>query len=156
MFTQSAYSWDGLTLTHRTVRTGADLSPQWALVRIRRALEDHRGEASGRPSDGRLAFDDSVSSISLTGAVLPSIVSGQVRAESVPDGIAVIATASLTPLIAGLVVSLIASTVFFSWRKIAFTPGYWLWICLLALAGAWHLRQVARVLRMVTTAGTSL
>ncbi len=156
MSTQSAYSWSGLTLTHRTVRTGADLSPQWALVRVRRALENHRGEASGRPSDGRLDFDDSVSSISLTGAMLPSIVSGQVRAESVADGIAVIATATLTSLIAGLVVSLIASTAFCIWRRIAFTPGYWLWICLLASAAAWHLRQVARVLRMVTTAGTSL
>jgi len=156
MSTQSAYSWLGLTLTHRTIRTGADLSPQWALVRVRRALEDHRGEASGRPSDGRLNFDDSVSSISLTGAVLPSTVSGQVRAESVPDGIAVIATATLTSLIAGLVMSLVASAVLFIWRRIPFTPGYWLWICLLASAGAWHLRQVARVLRMVTTAGTSL
>src|SRR2546427_10119657 len=156
MSTQSAYSWNGLTLTHRTVRTGADLSPQWALVRVRHALEDHRGEASGRPSDGRLDFDDSVSSISLTGAVLPSIVSGQARAERVPDGVAVIATASLTPLATGLLVSLVFITGFFVWRGIAFTPAYWIWISLLALAGGWHLRQVARVLRMVTTAGTSL
>ncbi len=156
MATQAAYIWGGLTLTHRTVLTGADLSPEWALVRVRRALEDHRGDASGRPSDGHLDFDDSVSSVSLTGAMLPSMVTGQVRAESVPNGVAVTATASLVPLVVGVVVSPIAISTFFIWRRIPLFPGLWLWLLFLAVAGVWHLRQIARVLRMATTAGTSL
>jgi len=156
MNTQSTFSLTGLTLTHRTVRTGVDLSPEWALVRVPDALEDGRGAASGRPSTGNLDFDDAVSSVSLTGAMLPSMVSGHVTAQSVPDGIAVTATASLTPLLTGLVISIVGGAAYFIWRGIAIFPGFWLWLLFLSLAAAWHLRQIRRVLRQVTTAGTSL
>src|SRR6266853_6312090 len=74
MAIQATFSWNGLTLTHRTVLTGSELAPEYALVRVRRALEDHRGDASGQPSDGHLEFDEGVSSISLTGALLPAKV----------------------------------------------------------------------------------
>ena len=156
MATQAAFSWDGLTLTHRTILTGTDLAPEWALVRVRRALEDHRGDATGSPSEGRLEFDEAVGSISLTGAMLPSMVSGEVRAESVPGGIAVVATASLVPLLVGLLASLIGAGAFFYWRGLYVFPGYWIWMLFLSLAAGWHVRQIARVLRLVTTAGTSL
>ena len=156
MATQAAFSWDGLTLTHRTVLTGADLAPEWALVRVRRALEDHRGDATGRPSEAHLEFDDAVGSNSLTGAMLPSLVSGEVRAESVPGGIAVVATASLVPLLVGLLISLTGAAAYFYWRGLYIFPGYWVWTVFLSLAAGWHLRQIARVLRFVTTAGTSL
>jgi hypothetical protein len=156
MTTQSTFSLKGLTLTHRTVRTGLDLSPEWALVRVRRALEDGRGDASGLPSTGQLEFDDAVSSVSLTGAMLPRMVSGHVTAQSVPDGVAVTATASLAPLLTGLVVSIVGGAAYFIWRRITIFPGFWLWLLFLSLAASWHLRQVRRVLRQVTIAGTSL
>jgi hypothetical protein len=156
MSRQTSYSWDGLTLTYRAVLTGADLSPEWALVRVRRALEENRGDAAGRASDGHLTFDDAVTSVSLTGAILPTMVSGQVRAQSVPGGIAVIASASLVPLLVGGVLSLAIGGAFFYWRGLYVFPGYWIWLLFLSTAAAWHLRQITRVLRMVTTAGTSL
>ncbi len=153
---QATFSGNGLTLTHRTVLTGSELAPEYALVRVRRALEDHRGDASGRPSDGHLEFDEGVSSISLTGAMLPAMVSGEVRAERVADGIAVVATASLVPLVVGIITSLIIVGAFFYYRGYYVFPGYWIWLLFLSLAAGWHLRQTARVLRFVTTAGTRL
>jgi hypothetical protein len=156
MTTQSTYSLDGLTLTYRTVLTGTDLSPEWAMVRVRRALDDHRGESKGRPSDGQLDFDDSVASISMTGALLPNVVIGHVKAEKTPDGLAVIGTASLSNLLAGVVLSLAGITAFFAWHEIVFTTMYWIWIVLMLLAAGWHLHEIRRVLRLVTTAGTTL
>jgi len=156
MTIQSAFSFNGLILTHRTVRTGVDLTPEWALVRVRRALEDHRGDATGRTADGHLGFDDAVTSISLTGAILPSMVSGQVTAEAVSDGVAVTATASLTPLLASSGVSVVGGAAFFIWRGIAIFPGFGLWLLVLSLAATWHLRQIRRVLQLVTTSGTTL
>jgi hypothetical protein len=156
MAIHAAFSWNGLTLSHRTVLTGSELAPEYALVRVRRALEDHHGDASGRPSDGHMEFDEGVSSISLTGAMLPAMVSGEVRAERVADGIAVVATASLVPLVFGFITSLIGMGAFFYYRGYYVFPGYWIWLLLLSLAAGWHLRQTARALRFVTTAGTTL
>jgi len=138
------------------VATGVDLSPEWALVRVRRALDDNRGDAEGSPSEGHLSFDDAVGGVSLTGAVLPRMVKGEVRAEAVPGGVAVVATASLVPLLLGLLISPFVLALLFSWRGGDLWSTLWIWLPLLLLAGAWHLRQVARVLRMVTTAGTTL
>src|SRR5690242_9036942 len=156
MNVQTGFAWDGLTLTHRTVLTGTDLSPEWALVRVRRALQNHRGTTSGRPSDGELDFDDGVSSVSLTGAFLPTTVSGEVKAESVPGGVAVIATASLVPLVSGITISLILVEAYFYSRGLYVFPGYWIWLLFLTTAAGWHLRQIGRVLRFATTAGTDL
>src|SRR5689334_23517443 len=98
MNVQTGFAWDGLTLTHRTVLTGTDLSPEWALVRVRRALQNHRGTTSGRASDGELDFDDGVSSVSRTGEFLLTTVAGEVKAGSVPGGVAVIAQGMLVTI----------------------------------------------------------
>jgi len=156
MAVQATFSWNGLTLSHRTVLTGSELAPEYALVRVRRALEDHRGDASGRPDEGHLEFDEGVSSISLTGAMLPATVSGEVRAERVPDGIAVVATASLVPLVGGIITSLIVVGAFFYYHGYYVFPGYWIWLAFLSLAAGWHLRQIRRALRFVTTVATTL
>ena len=156
MATQAAYSWQGLTLAHRTVLTGVDLSPEWALVRVRRALDEDHGEAEGSPSQGHMGFDEVVSHVSLTGSLIPRTVSGEVRAEAVPNGIAVIATASLVPLVVGLLVSPLILAAIFSWRGGDLWSTLWIWLPLLLLTAGLHLRQIARVLRVVTTAGTTL
>src|SRR5260370_19058649 len=49
--------------------------------------------------------------------------------------------------VVGVVVSPIAISTFFIWRRIPLFPGLWLWLLFLAVAGVWHLRQIARVLR---------
>ncbi len=152
----SQFIWDGLTLRHRTVISGTDLEPKWALVRVRRALDNDDASATGRPSDGDLGFDESLTRISLTAALLPYRISGDVKAESSPGGLVVTASTSVGMLVAGLLVSLVAITVFFSFTKLWLSSIYWVWLGLAVVATGVHLWQAANALRRLTTAATTV
>ncbi len=154
--TRSAqYDWKGLTLIHSTTRTGVDLSPEWALVRVRKYLEEHGGDASGRPSSARLDFAERIPTVAIrTGRGMSPQIGGAVTADRVPGGVVVTASASLAPLLwntaAAAAFILIAAGGGMSMRLAELVSG----LALLSIVvTAW---STARALRNITTAGTTL
>jgi len=156
MATRAEFAWTGLTLRHRTFLTGTDLSPEWALVRVRRFLEGRRGTSSGEPATGDLKFEETASTVQVTGAFLPSVISGDVTATRTADGIVVAAAADLTGLILGIVVSVFGAAALFAFTDWLSTPLFALWEGVVLLASTWHVWKSADALRTLTAVGTRL
>jgi hypothetical protein len=152
----SQFTWSGLTLQHRTVMSGAQLEPKWALVRVRRVLEQDDATAMEQRSDGDLRFEGSLTRIALTAAFLPYRISGDVRAESIPGGLVVTASTSVGTLVAGLALSLVGITLIFDLNLLWPSGIYWVWLGIAAVVTGVHLWQAANVLRRLTTAATTL
>jgi hypothetical protein len=155
--TRSEFIWKGLTLSRRTLLTGTDLEPKYALIKARRVLDDHRGHPSGDPSQGELTFDEGTPvRLSVPGLWIPADISGEVRAEAVPDGIAVTASTNLLGLFVGVVVSLIGIRLFFGYVGLTDSIVFAIALALVPAGTALYLWEAARVLRGVTTAATTL
>jgi hypothetical protein len=136
---------------------GASLEPRWALARARQALEDNDVSATDDLSDGDLDFEQSLTRISLTGALLPYTITGDIRAETVTDGLAVTASTGLGTMLGGFGLSLVGITVFFSVvLRLDMSTFYWVWLGLAALATGVHVWQAANALRRMTAAATTL
>ena len=117
MTADSRFIWDGLTLQHRAVLRGTSLEPRRALLRVQQAREKDEVAASDDCSDADLDFEQSLMRIGMTGAFLPYMITGDVRAEATSEGLVVTATTSLGTLLGGLGLSLVTITLFFEWAK---------------------------------------
>jgi hypothetical protein len=151
---RSQYTFSGLTLSHQSVLEGTDLTPEWALVRVRKTLEERRGTTAGRPADGDLAFDARLTRVVVGGALLPYDVVGDVRAELVPGGLAVTASASLANVVLGCALSVVAATVLF--RGSLDGTLYRFLLGAVAVVTVLHVWQTAGALKAMTAAGTTL
>ena len=149
--------WDGLTLRDCVVLTGTDLEPQWALVRIRRVLEEAKATVTARPGDSSLEFDKCLLAISMTAAYLPYEIRGEVRAERAQDGLVVTATTSIGTLIGGLALSAVGITLFLGFAGMpAWSQAFWWLLGIATAATAFHVWQAAHFLQRVTDAATTL
>jgi len=102
-----------------------------------------------------LDFEHPLTRISVSGAFLPSSITGDVRAQAIADGLAVTASTSLGAM-AGLGLSVVGITVFFQIVGHGMSTFYLIWPSLPVLATALHAWQAARALRRMTTAATTL
>ena len=151
------FVWDGLTLRDRVVLRGTDLDPKWALVRIRRALEEAKATVAAGPGDSSLEFEKCLLRISMTAAYLPYEITGEIRAEGVPDGLLVTATTSIGTLIGGLALSFVGITVFLGIAGVpVWSQAFWWLLGIATAATALHVWQAADFLRRVTDAATML
>lgn len=151
----AAYGWKGLTLIHSTTRTGVDLSPEWALVRVRRYLEQHNGDTSGRPSSARLEFSERIPTIAIRTGRGPSLpIAGAVRAAGVPGGVVVTASASLAPLLWNTAFA--AAAILAGAGDLIRIQLSELVVGLALLSIVFTAWSTARALKQLTTAGTTL
>ena len=157
MPTRSEFDIRRFTLLHRSILSGTTLTPQWALVRARRVLDDNRGATAEETATGALAFDYRLSSVTFRGAYVPNTISGRVSAEPRPDGIVVTASASLAEVAFGIVLSTVAFVLYFRFGLLEGSPRFfWALIAVVNLASAWRVRQAARLLKRLTIAATSI
>ena len=153
--TDSRFIWEGLTLRHRMVTRGTALEPHRALLRVQQARENDEVAASDDFSDGDLDFEHSLIRISMTGAFLPYTITGDVKAEKTPEGLVVTASTGLGALFAGLGLSFVGITVFFSVGKLFPSAIYWIWLGLATAATGIPVWQAAIALRRMTAAATA-
>jgi len=151
----SRFLWEGLTLRHQTVLRGTSLEPRRALLRVQQAREHDEVAASDDFSDGDLDFQQSLIRITMTAAFLPYTITGDVKAEKTTEGLVVTASTGLGTLAAGLALSLIGITVFFSAARLVPSTIYWIWLGVASLATGVHLWQAAIALRRMTAAATA-
>ena len=151
----SQFIWQGLTLRHRTLTRGTSLEPRRALLRVQQARENDEVAAADDFSDGDLDFECSLVRITMTGAFLPYTITGDVRAEATPEGLVVTASTGLGGLLAGLGLSFIGITIFFSLGRLVPSTIYGIWLGLATLATGIHVWQAAIALRRMTAAATA-
>jgi hypothetical protein len=102
-----------------------------------------------------MAFDAPLSRITLTGALLPYDIAGNVKAVVTAGGLELTASASFGQLLMGFAVSIVGVTVLVQTGALGFT---WLWslVGIVGLVTALHVWQTANVLRRITQTGTTL
>jgi len=144
----------GAYLIHRTRVTGTSLTLEWAVVRLRRFLEERGGSLEGGPTTPELSFDVPLGSVRLTGFPAQSSANGTVRIARHDEAIEVTASTSLLlPLLTFLGG---VGVVSFLFRHAIGSPGYWLLIGIGLAFTVFRLNQAANALRDVTIADAGL
>ena len=151
----SAFSFRGWTVLYRVAIRDAELTTDWVLVRLRRALAGIGGTVADAPRGGRIHFVAPLARLTMTYVPIPTSFTGFVTVRSLTGAVEVAAATSVaTPLLGYL--GGIGGVIILDHRFPFSLTLYWCSIGFVMLAAIIHAFQLASALRTVACAGAGM